>query len=196
MLFLHERRTKPRASVPADGEPDKIAAAVPPMAGSEYLTMAVLADLWQAWMRCEQEGRGHPIRVDTTFGLRPRSNSHGPLGMAFRSLPVRGSPLEPTKGAAIPEGRSRARKRRGQRMPASWRMNRLRTPAGEGNVAGKGPNGGSNVVWDTGGDGNARSTAQLALRLPGNPAACYRSSRSRVHLRNVDSIMRRDRNDL
>lgn len=82
------------------------------------------------------------------------------------------------------------------RMPANWRMNRLRTPAGEGNVAGKGPNGGSNVVWNTGGDGNARSTAQLALRLPGNPAACYRSSRSRVHLRNVDSIMRRDRNDL
>ena len=46
------------------------------MAGSEYLTMAVLADLWQAWMRCEQEGRGRPIRV-TTFGLGPWSNSMG-----------------------------------------------------------------------------------------------------------------------
>ena len=63
---LSERRTKPRASVPADGEPDKIAAAVPPMAGSEYLKMAVLADLWQAWMRCEQEGRGrrHDFRAE------------------------------------------------------------------------------------------------------------------------------------
>ena len=49
-----------------DGEPDKIAATVPPMAGSEYLKMAALADLWQVWMRCEQEGRGrrHDFRAE------------------------------------------------------------------------------------------------------------------------------------
>jgi hypothetical protein len=37
-----------------DGEPDK------------YLKMAALADLWQVWMRCEQEGRGrrHDFRAE------------------------------------------------------------------------------------------------------------------------------------
>ncbi len=34
--------------VPADGELDRMAAAVPPMTGAEYLTAAVLADLWHA----------------------------------------------------------------------------------------------------------------------------------------------------
>ncbi|MPZ55992.1 MAG: ATP-dependent helicase [Rhizobiales bacterium] len=40
-------RTKPRVPLPADGELDKMAAAVPPMAGAEYLTTAVLAELWR-----------------------------------------------------------------------------------------------------------------------------------------------------
>jgi len=33
--------------VPDDGELDRIAAAVPPIAGAEYLTAAVLADFWR-----------------------------------------------------------------------------------------------------------------------------------------------------
>src|SRR5882672_773377 len=39
--------SKPPVPVPADGELDRIAAAVPPMTGAEYLTVAVLADLWR-----------------------------------------------------------------------------------------------------------------------------------------------------
>src|SRR5882672_711965 len=38
---------KPPVPVPADGELARIAAAVPPMTGAEYLTVAVLADLWR-----------------------------------------------------------------------------------------------------------------------------------------------------
>src|SRR6266851_751242 len=45
--YIGERVTKPPVAVPADGELDKIAAAVPPMTGAEYLTVAVLADLWR-----------------------------------------------------------------------------------------------------------------------------------------------------
>jgi superfamily II DNA or RNA helicase len=44
---IGERVTKPPVPVPADGELDKIAAVVPPMTGAEYLTGAVLADLWR-----------------------------------------------------------------------------------------------------------------------------------------------------
>jgi superfamily II DNA or RNA helicase len=44
---IGERATRPPVPVPADGELDKIAAAVPPMTGAEYLTGAVLADLWR-----------------------------------------------------------------------------------------------------------------------------------------------------
>ena len=45
---LGEGASKPPVPAPADGELDKIAAAVPPMTGAEYLTAAVLADLWRA----------------------------------------------------------------------------------------------------------------------------------------------------
>src|SRR6266480_2453689 len=38
---------KPAVPIPADGELAKTAAAVPPMTGAEYLTAAVLADLWR-----------------------------------------------------------------------------------------------------------------------------------------------------
>src|SRR5712671_3388925 len=44
---IGERVTKPPVAVPADGELDRIAAAVPPMTGAEYLTAAVLADFWR-----------------------------------------------------------------------------------------------------------------------------------------------------
>jgi non-specific serine/threonine protein kinase len=40
-------RAKPPVPIPADGELDTMAAAVPPMTGAEYLTAAVLADLWR-----------------------------------------------------------------------------------------------------------------------------------------------------
>jgi superfamily II DNA or RNA helicase len=40
-------RTKPPVPIPADGELDTMAAAVPPMSGAEYLTAAVLANLWR-----------------------------------------------------------------------------------------------------------------------------------------------------
>jgi non-specific serine/threonine protein kinase len=39
--------SKPPVPIPADGELDTMAAAVPPMTGAEYLTPAVLAALWQ-----------------------------------------------------------------------------------------------------------------------------------------------------
>ena len=44
---IGERLTKPPIPVPANGELDNIAATVPPMTGAEYLTAAVLADLWR-----------------------------------------------------------------------------------------------------------------------------------------------------
>jgi superfamily II DNA or RNA helicase len=40
-------RTKPLVPIPADGELDTMAAAVPPMSGAEYLTAVVLANLWR-----------------------------------------------------------------------------------------------------------------------------------------------------
>jgi SNF2-related domain/SNF2 Helicase protein/Helicase conserved C-terminal domain len=44
---ISEGRTKPPVPAPADGELDRMAAAVPPMVGAEYLTSEVLAHLWQ-----------------------------------------------------------------------------------------------------------------------------------------------------
>jgi superfamily II DNA or RNA helicase len=44
---IGERVTKPPIPVPANGELDDIAAIVPPMTGAEYLSVAVLADLWR-----------------------------------------------------------------------------------------------------------------------------------------------------
>src|SRR6478735_1507084 len=40
-------RTKPPVPIPADGELDTMAVAVPPMTGAEYLTTSVLANLWR-----------------------------------------------------------------------------------------------------------------------------------------------------
>jgi superfamily II DNA or RNA helicase len=40
-------RSKPAVPIPADGELDTTAAAVPPMTGAEYLTAEVLANLWR-----------------------------------------------------------------------------------------------------------------------------------------------------
>ncbi len=44
---IGEGHTKPPVPIPADGELDTLAAAVPPMTGAEYLTASVLADLWR-----------------------------------------------------------------------------------------------------------------------------------------------------
>ena len=44
---ISEGRTKPPVPAPADGELDRMAGAVPPMVGAEYLTSEVLAHLWQ-----------------------------------------------------------------------------------------------------------------------------------------------------
>ena len=44
---ISEGRTKPPVPAPADGELDRMAAAVPPMVGAEYLTLEVLAHLWR-----------------------------------------------------------------------------------------------------------------------------------------------------
>jgi superfamily II DNA or RNA helicase len=44
---ISENFNKPPVEAPADGQLDKMAAAVPPMDGAEYLTTAVLADLWR-----------------------------------------------------------------------------------------------------------------------------------------------------
>jgi superfamily II DNA or RNA helicase len=44
---IGDGRAKPPVPVPTDGELDRLATAVPPMAGAEYLTIAVLADLWR-----------------------------------------------------------------------------------------------------------------------------------------------------
>ena len=45
---IGEGSSKPPVPIPADGELEKMAAAAPPMTGAEYLTAAVLADLWRA----------------------------------------------------------------------------------------------------------------------------------------------------
>ena len=44
---IGDGRSKPAVPVPAHDELDKMAAAAPPMMGAEYLTAAVLADLWR-----------------------------------------------------------------------------------------------------------------------------------------------------
>ena len=44
---LGEGRAKPTVPAPANGALKRMAAAAPPMTGAEYLTAAVLADLWQ-----------------------------------------------------------------------------------------------------------------------------------------------------
>src|SRR5882762_3434067 len=44
---IGESFNKPRVEAPADGQLDKMAAAVPPMDGAEYMTAAVLAALWR-----------------------------------------------------------------------------------------------------------------------------------------------------
>ena len=44
---IGEGGTKPPVPIPTDAELDKMVAAVPPMTGAEYLTTAVLADLWR-----------------------------------------------------------------------------------------------------------------------------------------------------
>src|SRR4051812_21115052 len=45
---LAEASVKPAVPAPAEAELNKLAAAVPPMMGAEYLTSSVLTDLWQA----------------------------------------------------------------------------------------------------------------------------------------------------
>ncbi len=45
---IGENSTKPPVPLPADNTLDRMAAAVPPMTGAEYLTAAVLADLWRS----------------------------------------------------------------------------------------------------------------------------------------------------
>ncbi len=45
---ISEGRAKPHVPLPADGELDKMAAAVPPMDGAEYVTTATLAELWRS----------------------------------------------------------------------------------------------------------------------------------------------------
>ncbi|MGH6817052.1 MAG: DEAD/DEAH box helicase, partial [Hyphomicrobiaceae bacterium] len=44
---IADGRTKPAVTAPADAELERMAAAVPPMTGAEYLTSTVLTDLWR-----------------------------------------------------------------------------------------------------------------------------------------------------
>lgn len=44
---IGESASKPHVQAPADGQLERMAAAVPPMDGAEYLTTAILADLWR-----------------------------------------------------------------------------------------------------------------------------------------------------
>src|SRR5262249_25446315 len=44
---IAEASTKPAVPIPSDSDLDRMAAAAPPMDGAEYLTAAVLADLWR-----------------------------------------------------------------------------------------------------------------------------------------------------
>ena len=60
--------TKPPVPTPTDGELGTMAAAAPPMTGAEYLTAAVLADLWRGMdaafdaelAECQSIGAGVP----------------------------------------------------------------------------------------------------------------------------------------
>jgi len=45
---IGEGGSKPPVPIPADGELARMAAAVPPMTGAEYLTAAILGDLWRS----------------------------------------------------------------------------------------------------------------------------------------------------
>jgi hypothetical protein len=44
---IGESQGKPPVPIPADGELNAMVAAVPPMTGAEYVSVAVLADLWR-----------------------------------------------------------------------------------------------------------------------------------------------------
>ena len=68
-------RSKPPVPIPADGELDTMAAAVPPMTGAEYLTTEVLADLWRgmdAGLRCRiGSSQRSPCRSSSRAVIRP-----------------------------------------------------------------------------------------------------------------------------
>jgi len=62
---IGESLDKPPVTAPAGGELDRMAAAVPPMDGAEYLTAAVLADLWRgmdAAFDAELADAGHTVQ--------------------------------------------------------------------------------------------------------------------------------------
>ena len=62
---LGDGRAKPAVPLPADDALQRMAAGVPPMAGAEYLTAAVLADLWHridAAFEAEQAEAGLPAQ--------------------------------------------------------------------------------------------------------------------------------------
>ena len=87
-------RTKPPVPIPADGELDKMAAAVPPMTGAEYLTAAVLADLWRgmdAAFDAELADASSPCRSSSKAGIQPGTW----LGACISILPRTGRTRTP-----------------------------------------------------------------------------------------------------
>src|SRR5262249_282863 len=71
---LGEASAKPVVAVPADDELDKFAAAVPPMTGAEYLSSAVLAEVWrQVDAACGSELAGAKLSVQEFLKSRNRA---------------------------------------------------------------------------------------------------------------------------
>jgi hypothetical protein len=114
---IGEGEVKPPVPIPTDGELDRIAAAVPPMTGSEYLTVAVLGDLWRGVdtafdTELAQAGLSLPeFRSKALRGRKTPPEAKSPAVKISNSPGATRTKSEP-KWAAL----ARARKRRAQRQ--------------------------------------------------------------------------------
>jgi superfamily II DNA or RNA helicase len=82
---IAEAGGKPPVPSPADGELQRMAAAVPPMTGAEYLTSAVLADLWQA-MDAAFDAELAQVKVSVQAFLKSRHPAWNLVGRVHFNL--------------------------------------------------------------------------------------------------------------
>jgi superfamily II DNA or RNA helicase len=82
---IAEAGSKPPVPGPADGELQRMAAAVPPMTGAEYLTSAVLADLWHA-MDAAFDAELAQVKVSVQAFLKSRHPAWNLIGRVHFNL--------------------------------------------------------------------------------------------------------------
>ena len=82
---IAEAGGKPPVPTPSDSELDRMAAAVPPMTGAEYLTSAVLADLWHA-MDAAFDAELAQVKVSVQAFLKSRHPAWNLVGRVHFNL--------------------------------------------------------------------------------------------------------------